>query len=328
MDNARRADSRTTRRCEQGCEALTMAEAALASQTKIWTRREARARIDWVGYVFIGFFTVPFLIFNVGPVLFGIYVGFTEWGIIGDPTWVGWQNFHTAFADDWFWVAFKNVFLYALIIVPGVTILGLGFALFVDQGWPLSTVARTILFTPNVVSATVIGLVWVWVLDTQFGVVNHYLGFLGIPPIPWLTSVHWSLIGVSIASIWWDMGLAFVLFLAALQDVPLDLYEAAHLDGASRAQRFRHVTLPHIRPTVSMVVTLQLIATMRIFSQVYVMTNCGPAGGSLSVIYYVYQMGVVQFLLGLASAVSTMLFLAILVVTAIQRFILRESTRG
>ena len=260
--------------------------------------------------------------------LFGIYVSFTEWGIIGDPTWVGWQNYHTAFADDWFWVAFKNVFLYALIIVPGVTILGLGFALFVDQGWPLSTVARTILFTPNVVSATVIGLVWVWVLDTQFGVVNHYLGFLGIPSIPWLTSVHWSLIGVSIASIWWDMGLAFILFLAALQDVPRDLYEAAHLDGAGRVQRFRHVTLPHIRPTVSMVVTLQLIATMRIFSQVYVMTNGGPAGGSLSVIHYVYQMGVVQFLLGLASAVSTMLFLAILVVTAIQRFILRESTLG
>jgi multiple sugar transport system permease protein len=124
------------------------------------------------------------------------------------------------------------------------------------------------------------------------------------------------------------MGLAFVLFLAALQDVPRDLYEAAHLDGASRAQRFRHVTLPHIRPTLSMVVTLQLIATMRIFSQVYVMTNGGPAGGSLSVIYYVYQMGVVQFLLGLASAVSTMLFLAILVVTAIQRFLLRETAIG
>ena len=97
-----------------------------------------------------------------------------------------------------------------------VTVLGLAFALFVNQGWPLSTIARTILFTPNVVSATVIGLVWVWVLDTQYGVVNHYLGFLGIPQIPWLTSVHWSLIGVSIASIWWDMGLAFILFLAAL----------------------------------------------------------------------------------------------------------------
>ena len=209
-----------------------------------------------------------------------------------------------------------------------MTVLGLAFALFVNQGWPLSTIARTILFTPNVVSATVIGLVWVWVLDTQFGVINHYLGLLGIGPIPWLTSVHWSLIGVSVASIWWDMGLAFILFLAALQEVPSDLYEAAQLDGASRPQRFWHVTLPHIRPTLSMVVTLQLIATMRIFSQVYVMTNGGPAGGSLSVIYYVYQMGVVQFLLGLASAVSTLLFLAILVVTAIQRFVLRETAFG
>jgi len=305
-----------------------MAEATLAQHSRVFARREEPARIDWAGYVFIGFFTVPFLIFNVGPVLFGIFVGFTEWGIIGDPTWVGLQNYQTAFADEWFWVAFENVFLYALIIVPGVTILGLCFALFVDQGWPLSTVARTILFTPNVVSATVIGLVWVWVLDTQFGVVNHYLGMIGIPEIPWLTSAKWSLIGVSIASIWWDMGLAFVLFLAALQDVPKDLYEAAHLDGAGRIQRFRHVTLPHIRPTVSMVVTLQLIATMRIFSQVYVMTNGGPAGGSLSVIYYVYQQGVVQFLLGLASAVSTLLFLAILVVTVIQRFLLRETPLG
>ena len=301
-----------------------MAEATLAQHSRVFARREEPARIDWAGYVFIGFFTVPFLIFNVGPVLFGIFVGFTEWGIIGDPTWVGLQNYQTAFADEWFWVAFKNVFLYALIIVPGVTILGLCFALFVDQGWPLSTVARTILFTPNVVSATVIGLVWVWVLDTQFGVVNHYLGMIGIAEIPWLTSAKWSLIGVSIASIWWDMGLAFVLFLAALQDVPQDLYEAAHLDGAGRIQRFRHVTLPHIRPTVSMVVTLQLIATMRIFSQVYVMTNGGPAGSSTSVIFYIYQTAIYSHLFGPASAVSMLLFVVILVITVLHRRVIRE----
>jgi multiple sugar transport system permease protein len=306
-----------------------MAQATLVEQAGSGVAgRAAGRRIDWVGYVFVAFFTIPFLIFNVGPVLFGIYVGFTEWGIIGEPTFIGLENYRTAFADEWFWVAFRNVALYALIIVPGVTVLGLLFALFVNQGWPLSTLARTILFTPNVVSATVIGLVWVWVLDTQFGVVNHYLGLVGIGPVPWLTSADWSLVGVSIASIWWDMGLAFILFLAALQDVPNDLYEAAELDGASRVQRFFAVTLPHIRPTLSMVVTLQIIATMRIFSQVYVMTNGGPAGGSLSVIYYVYQMGVVQFLLGLASAVSTLLFIAILVVTLVQRFVLRETAGG
>ncbi len=290
--------------------------------------RSTRGNIEWAGYALVAFFGVPFLIFNVGPVLFGVYVGFTEWGIIGAPRWVGLENYRAAFADPWLRVAFINIIKYALIIVPGVTVLGLAFALFVNQRWPLSALARTILFTPNVVSATVIGLIWVWVLDTQFGVLNHYLGALGIGPIKWLTSVQWSLVGVSIASIWWDMGLAFILFLAALQNVPRDLYEAAEIDGAGRLAQLWHVTLPHIRPTISMVVTLQLIATMRIFSQVYVMTDGGPAGSSSSVIYYIYKTAVQQQRMGFASAVSILLFMAILVVTVLQRFALRETARG
>jgi multiple sugar transport system permease protein len=159
-------------------------------------------------------------------------------------------------------------------------------------------------------------------------VLNHYLGFLGIGPIKWLTSVQWSLVGVSIASIWWDMGLAFVLFLAALQNVPRDLYEAADIDGASAFSKLRYVTLPHIRPTISMVVTLQIISTMRIFSQVYVMTDGGPAGSSSSVIYYIYKTAVQQQRMGFASAVSILLFIAILIVTVVQRFALRETARG
>ena len=119
--------------------------------------------------------------------------------------------------------------------MPGVVVLGLACALFVNQRWPLSGLARTLFFAPNVVSATVIGLVWVWLLDTQFGLVNHYLGYLGIPTVPWLTCTHWSLVGVSIASIWWDLGLAFVLFLAALQDIPRELYEAARGRRRERA---------------------------------------------------------------------------------------------
>ena len=178
------------------------------------------------------------------------------------------------------------------------------------------------------VSATVIGLIWVWILDTQFGIVNQYLGVLGIQPIPWLTSTEWSLIGVSIASIWWDLGLAFVLFLAALQDVPQELYEAAEVDGANRWRKFWHVTLPHLRPVLSMVITLQLISTMRIFSQVYVMTNGGPAGSSSSVIHYIYQTAVVRTAMGYASAVSILLFLVILAVTLVQRCVIRERGRG
>lgn len=286
------------------------------------------SRIDWAGYLFVAFFAAPFLLFNVMPVLFGVYVSFTEWSIIGSPTWIGLENYRQALADEWLRQAFVNVALYALLIVPGVVALALAFALFVNQGWPLSGLARTILFTPNVVSATVVGLVWVWILDTQYGLLNGAIARLGGPEIPWLTSASWSLVGVSMASIWWDMGLAFVLILAALQDVPKDLYEAASLDGAGPWRKFVHVTVPHIRPALSMVITLQLISTMRIFSQVYVMTNGGPAGSSSSVIFFIYQAAVVRNMMGYASAVSVLLFVAILIVTLVQRYLIRETSDG
>ena len=283
--------------------------------------------IDRAGYLFVALFAAPFLVFNIGPVFFGTYVAFTEWSIIGTPRWVGFENFREAFSDEWVGVAFTNILLYGAIIVPGVTVLGLTFALFVNQRYPLSGLARTLFFAPTVVSATVIGLVWVWILDTQFGLLNQYLGLLGVSPIPWLTSMDWSLVGVSIASIWWDLGLAFVLFLAALQDVPRDLTEAATVDGANRANRFRFVILPHIRPVISMVVTLQLISTLRIFSQVYVMTNGGPAGSSSSPIHYIYSVAMVRSLFGYASAIAMMLFVVILVATIVQRLALRERIR-
>jgi len=280
--------------------------------------------IDWVGYVFVAFFTVPFLLFNIAPIFFGAYVGFTKWGIFGKPKWVGLQNFIDAFKDEFVAIAFKNTVLYGLIIVPCVVVIGFSFALYVHQRWPLSTLARTLFFSPYVVSATVIGLVWVWMLDTQFGLINHYLGYLGIDNVPWLTSTDWSLIGVSIASVWWDLGLAFVLFLAALQDVPRDLYEAAEVDGASRWQRLWLVILPQLRPVISLVITLQMISSLRIFSQVYVMTNGGPASTSSSVIFYMYNEAIQRQLFGYASAVAILLFLMIIVITIIHRFVVRE----
>lgn len=284
-----------------------------------------KRRLDWSGYIFVSFFTLPFLLFNVLPIFFGIYVAFTDWSIIGTPEWVGWQNFNEATQDRWLFEAFTNTLLYALIIVPGVTILGLTFALFVNQGWPLSGFARTLFFAPNVMAATVIALIWVWILDTDFGVLNHYLDRLSIPTVPWLTSTHWSLIGVSIASIWWDLGIGFVLFLAALQDVSRDLVDAAKVDGASPWQRLRHVILPHLRPVISMVITLQLISTMRIFSQVYMMTNGGPANSSASAIFHIFTTAIQQHLMGYASALSVLLFVTILVLTLTQRWLIRET---
>ena len=302
----------------------TAVDMAKARGSSAGFSRGGERPIDWVGYLFIAFFALPFVVFNIMPVFFGAYVAFTEWSILGAPVWIGLENFEAVLEDEWAAIAFKNVVLYGLIIVPGVSVLGMICALFVHQRWPLSALARTCFFAPYVVSATVIGLIWVWLLDTQFGLVNQYIGLLGIDAIPWLTSTEWSLIGVSIASIWWDMGLAFVLFLAALQDIPTDLTEAAVVDGANRFQRFFFVVLPLLRPVISMVVTLQLISTLRIFSQVYVMTNGGPAGSSSSPIHYIYTSAIVQWQFGYASAVAVLLFVVIMTVTLTQRFIIKE----
>ena len=210
-----------------------------------------------------------------------------------------------------------------LVIVPGVLVCGLLAALYVHNHWPLSSFARVCFFSPYVVSATVIGLVWVWLLDTQFGLVNHYLSYVGIDNIPWLTSTRWSLYGVSITSIWWDMGLAFVLILAALQDIPGDLYDAVEVDGATRWQRFWYVTLPMLKPVLSMVITLQLISTLRIFSQVYVMTSGGPASSSTSVLFEIYTVAIRNQKFGLGAAMSVLLFVVILAVTLLSRRLIR-----
>ena len=129
----------------------------------------------------------------------------------------------------------------------------------------------------------------VWLLDTQYGLINKYLNFLGIENVPWLTSTNWVLIGVSIASIWWDLGLAFILFLAGLQDIPKDLIDSSKTDGANPLQRLIHVVVPYMRPVISMVITLQLIATLRIFSQILVMTSGGPAGASSSRYFHIHN---------------------------------------
>lgn len=278
------------------------------------------ARIDWSGYAFVLPFVVPFLLFTIGAILFGAFVAFTDWGIVGQPEWVGLKNFQEALSDPLLGKAFFNTFRYGLIVVPGVTILGFLFALFVNQRWPGYLFARFAFYAPNVVSATVIGLVWVWMLDTQFGIVNQYLGLR----IPWLTSTDWALTGVSIASIWWDLGLAFVLFLASLQEIDPEVKEAAMIDGASRWQSVRYVILPLVRPVLSLVITLQVISTLRIFSQVHVMTNGGPASASSSVIHYIYNFGIIKFRLGYASAIALMLFVVILVITIVHRRVIRE----
>ena len=281
-------------------------------------------RIAWSGYFFVTPFSVFFVLMNLAALIFGFYLAFNNWEIVGAPEWVGLANFKEALGDRFARQAFLNTFRYVLVIVPGVIAVAFLFAVFVHQRWPGHTFARTGFFVPFVCAPTVVGLIWVWMLDTQFGLINILLGKIGIPRVPWLTNPDWSWVGVSLTSIWWDTGFSFILFLAALQDVPVELQEAAQIDGANRLQSIWYVVLPHLRPVTSMIITLQTISTLRIFSQVVVMTGGGPAGSSTSAIHYLYKYGLQRYRFGYSAAVAILLLIVTLAVTYVIRLLIKE----
>ena len=280
-------------------------------------------RIDWVGYFFVIPFFLPFFLFSFVSIVFGAVVAFTNWQIVGETNFVGFENFKTFLNDRPAWDAFIHTCTYALIIVPSVMLLAFLGALFVNEKLPGHTFARWAFYAPNVVSAPVIGLVWVWMLDTQYGIINQYFGL----SVPWLTNPSWSIYGVSLASIWWDLGLAFILFLAGLQEVDPVLLEAAKVDGARRFQSLRFVVMPLLRRSFVLILTLQCISTFRIFSQVKVMTNGGPAGSSSSVVEYIYDYGIAKFELGYAATLSLLLFILIVAINLILRRIFPDDDK-
>ncbi len=164
--------------------------------------------------------------------------------------------------------SFANTFKYVAVVVPAVTVLAFLFALYVNQGWPGHTFARMAFYASNVVSAPVIGLVWTWMLNGQYGIINHYLHL----QISWLTSTTWAWVGICIATVWWDSGLIFILFLAGLQEIGPEIIDAARIDGANWWRSLVRIFIPLLRRTFVLAVTLELISTFQIFSQVNVMT--------------------------------------------------------
>jgi multiple sugar transport system permease protein len=248
-----------------------------------------------------------------------------EWSIIGSPEWVGLENYRNIFDDKWAWKVWGNTARYTLVVVPVQTIVGLILAMFVNQRWRGYTVARLAYYSPVVVAVTVVGLVWVWLLDTRFGLINIALDKLGISMIPWLTNPRWVLWAVAITSVWWSVGFNMVVLLAALQDVPRELREAALIDGANELKAFWYVIVPHLRPALSLVVTLGIIGAFSVFGQIYVMTGGGPAGASSTIIWYIYNRGFAKYEFGYAAALSILFFFTVLIVTLVQQRLVRET---
>jgi multiple sugar transport system permease protein len=272
----------------------------------------------WFGYIYGGPVIIAFLIFNLYPMVLGLYLSFTKWDILSPPTFIGLGNWADLFKDDLLGRAVLQTLYYALASVTGATALSIALALALNQRLKTIGFYRTFFFLPAVTSLVAIAMVWRWIYNTEFGVLNAFLGSLGINPVNWLGDPVLAMPAVILMSIWRSAGFNTVLFLAGLQGVPQEYYEAAEIDGASRWDRFRHITLPLISPTTFFVVVNGLIGSWQVFDQVYILTRGGPLLSTVTVVYLIYSNGFEWYKTGYASAMAYGLFLIIIALTAIQ----------
>lgn len=276
-------------------------------------------RNDIIAYLFLAPYLILFLLFLFIPALVGVYASFTKWGILGTPKWIGFDNYTKIFSDDLFLQSLGNTFYFVLLTAVPLIILGFLLALLVHQTLRGRNIARTIIFLPHVVSVSAVGIVWVWILDRNFGLLNFYLKPLGInPPISWLTSTDSAMIALAITTIWWTVNTNMIIYLAGLQDIPQVLYEAAKIDGANGWQLMRFITIPSLLPVNAFVIPLTLIASWRVFGQAYVMTQGGPQGSTFTVAQYIYLTAFQNFRMGQASAAGVVLMLITLTFTVVQ----------
>lgn len=294
-----------------------MVNPAVSGRRRFQARLRTREAI--VAYLFLLPFFIFFTIFVIRSVGTAIFMSFHDWPILGaNRPFIGLRNYQELFNDYVWWDALRNTFLFAVMTVFGTTIISLSCAVAVTQKIRGAGIFRVILYMPQLLSAGVIGLLWAWLLNTQFGVINYGLSFLGIAPINWLGDEKLVIPALSMVSMWWGFGFPMLIFIAGLQSIPDQLYEAARIDGGNGRQIFRYITLPLLRPTLLFVVVTGFIAHFQVFAQPFIITRGGPGRASYTAIYYLYQIAWTAFRMGYGSAVAVTMAIIIAIFTVIQ----------
>jgi multiple sugar transport system permease protein len=275
------------------------------------TRREAI-----MGYVFISPWLLGLIVFLIGPIVASLYLSFTQYKPGLTPVWVGLSNYARMFGDDLFYHSLRVTTVYTVLSVPIGLVTALGLAVLLNQGVRGLRFFRTAFYLPSLISGVAVAIVFSWFFNKQFGVINFFLGLFGINGPNWLGDPDWTLPAFVLMSLW-GIGGTVVIFIAALQGVPVELYEAAELDGATSWRRFINITLPLISPVILFSLITGVIATFQTFAVSYIMTGGGPANASLFYLLYLYRNAFSWFEMGYASALAWFLFLIILICTVI-----------
>ncbi len=281
--------------------------------------REAR----W-GIFFVTPWVIGFLIFTLGPVLASLGLSFMDYELITAPTWRGLENYVELLSRDrLFGLSLYNTVYYTLFSVPLGLMAAFLLALLLNVKLPGMNIYRTVFYLPAVTSGVAVSLLWVWLFNPQFGLINHLLRSIGLPGPGWLVDEAWSKPAFILMSIWGVGGTA-VIFLAGLQGVPRSLYEAAEIDGANTWQRFRNVTVPMMTPVIFFNMIVGIIGSFQVFTSAYVMTQGGPRESTLFYVLYLFRQGFKLLRMGYAASMAWILFIIIIILTLIQ---LRLSTR-
>ncbi|HZD10548.1 MAG TPA: sugar ABC transporter permease, partial [Candidatus Binatia bacterium] len=267
------------------------------------------------GYLFILPWIVGFVVFLAGPMLASFALSFTRWNIVGDPRWVGLDNYQQIFTrDPDFLQSLKVTLRYAVIYLPLTTVIGIAMAVALNSRVRGIGLFRTLLYLPSVVPGVAATLVWVWVLNGRYGLLNTILGWFGIEGPNWFRDPQAALYGIVMISLW-GVGGSAIIYLAGLQNIPEHLYEAARVDGASGWQQFRYVTLPMLSPVIFFQLVVGLIGVFQTFTSSFVATGGGPLKSTLFYMLYIYNKAWQSLRMGYASALAWILALIILIVT-------------
>lgn len=272
-------------------------------------------------YTFIAPFFLFFSVFVVRAVIVAVRMSFYEWHILRPSRpFIGFENYVELLNDDVWWIALQNTLIFTAITVIGTTVVGLLAAVALTRPVRGQGFFRVLLYMPSLLSVGALGLIWVWLLNNQFGVINYFLSFIGLGPYNWLGDPNLVLPALSLTTIWWGFGFPMLIFIAGLQGIPEQLYEAARIDGANARQIFFYITLPLLRPTILFVTVTGVISHFQVYGQPFIMTAGGPGRASYTVIFYLYQVAWTSFRMGYGAAVAVAIAIIMAAMTVTQFF--------
>ncbi|MDF2509402.1 MAG: sugar transporter permease [Microbacterium sp.] len=288
-------------------------------------RAGSRNREQLISWVFLAPFLVAFVLFLVWPIIHGIILSFTDQSLTGaGGSFIGFANYAEAFVDPKMWQSMGNTVWFTLLSTVPLVVIALAMAALVDRGIPGQWLWRLSFFMPFLLASTVISQIWVWIFNPQVGAANNILEFFGLEPLAWLQNPETNMLSIVIATVWWTVGFNFLLYLAAMQNIPPQQYEAASLDGAGAWRQFWSITLPQLGPATVLILILQILASLKLFDQAYQMLGGVASDTTRSIVQYIYEAGFVSYRFGYSAAISYVFFALIVILGVAQALITRR----